>query len=130
MRPDLGMMLLAGLLAGCNAPVDVGRSAYLGHCTDCHGSDARGAGPLAGLFAAGVPDLTALAAANGGTFPEAHVIRAIGTPSEVHGGITAMPDFARLLSGTPARYTAPDGSVMDTTDTVLALAAYLRSLQD
>jgi mono/diheme cytochrome c family protein len=130
LRPVLVAICLAGTLAGCDARVDVGSAAYLGHCTDCHGADARGGGPLAGLFASGVPDLTSLAAANGGSFPEAYVIRAIGTPSGVHGGITAMPDYVRLLSGAPATFTAPDGSVIDTTDTVLALTAYLRTLQD
>ncbi len=123
-------LLGAGLLAGCNAPVDVGRAAYLGHCTDCHGTGARGDGTLSALFSNGVPDLTLLAANNGGTFPEAYVLRAIGTPSAVHGGVTAMPDFARLLSGAPATHTAPDGTVIATTDTVLALTAYLRSVQD
>ena len=117
------------LVAGCGTQVSVGRSAYLGHCTDCHGPDGRGGGPLAPIAGKAVPDLTTLSRGWGGAYPTGYVVRAVGEPSEVHGGIPAMPNYARLLAGRPVRYALPGGQEVDTTDTVLALAAYLETLQ-
>lgn len=130
MRQGIAAWGLAALaLAGCGTDVDVGRSAYLGHCTDCHGTGGTGDGPLAPIAGKAVPDLTNLSAAWGGSYPKDYVIRAVGRPSEVHGGIPAMPDFAALLAGEPVIYTLPGGQEIATTDTVLALAAYLETLQ-
>src|ERR1700683_1638348 len=39
------------------------------YCAVCHGSDAKGNGPLASGLKAKVPDLTVLAKTNGGQFP-------------------------------------------------------------
>jgi hypothetical protein len=38
-------------------------------CASCHGIDAHGDGPVAPLIKTGVPDLTRLAARDGGEFP-------------------------------------------------------------
>jgi hypothetical protein len=57
------------------------------------------------------------------------VVLAINGPSEVHRRVSAMPDFGPLLAGRPVVYTLPGGGTVETTNTVLALAAYLETLQ-
>ena len=46
---------------------------FRAHCAACHGSDAKGGGPMAPALKAKVPDLTVLAKRNGGQFPAAGV---------------------------------------------------------
>jgi mono/diheme cytochrome c family protein len=58
------------------------------YCAVCHGTDARGDGPLAASMTVKPPDLTQIAAANGGTFPADQVYRTIDgrEPVKGHGG--------------------------------------------
>src|SRR5690606_16728544 len=46
-----------------------GMQLYEQLCASCHGVDGRGDGPVAPLIKVGVPDLTRLAARDGGEFP-------------------------------------------------------------
>ncbi len=50
-----------------------GPDLFRAHCAACHGSDGKGAGPMASALKAKVPDLTVLAKNNGGQFPSARV---------------------------------------------------------
>lgn len=50
-----------------------GPDLFRAHCAACHGSDARGDGPLAVALKTKVADLTMLAKNNGGQFPIARV---------------------------------------------------------
>lgn len=50
-----------------------GLDLFRAHCAACHGSDARGDGPLAVALKTKVADLTMLAKNNGGQFPIARV---------------------------------------------------------
>jgi mono/diheme cytochrome c family protein len=50
-----------------------GPELFRAHCAACHGSDAKGGGPMALALKAKVPDLTVLAKKNGGRFPSARV---------------------------------------------------------
>ncbi len=54
-----------------------GAVVYVRYCVSCHGKDARGDGPLAADLRVPVPDMTTLAARNGGRFPEERVRRII-----------------------------------------------------
>ena len=58
-------------------PREEGEQLYLRACASCHGTDARGAGPVAPHLRVPVPDLTTLAARRGGEFPRANVIDVI-----------------------------------------------------
>lgn len=53
------------------------RSPFLRACASCHGADARGAGPAAGALRVSPPDLTLLAARNGGVFPRDAVLAVV-----------------------------------------------------
>jgi mono/diheme cytochrome c family protein len=74
---------------------------YATYCVDCHGKDARGNGPMAATLSANVPDLTRLAARNGGVFPIARVeglLIAKTVAPITHGGL-AMPNWGLVFSG-------------------------------
>jgi mono/diheme cytochrome c family protein len=54
-----------------------GPDLFRAHCATCHGSDAKGNGPLASALKPKVPDLTVLAKNNNGQFPSARVRQTI-----------------------------------------------------
>jgi len=54
-----------------------GQDLFRAHCAACHGSDAKGGGPLASTLRAEAPDLTLLAKKSGGQFPSARVRKTI-----------------------------------------------------
>jgi mono/diheme cytochrome c family protein len=54
-----------------------GPDLFQAHCAACHGSDAKGNGPLASALKAKPADLTVLAKNNGGQFPSARVRKTI-----------------------------------------------------
>jgi mono/diheme cytochrome c family protein len=85
------------LLAACavcaadEAPDMTGAELFRTFCASCHGVDARGNGPVASRLKSKVPDLTRIAARNGGTFPKERVRKAIDgqTRPPTHG----LPDM-------------------------------------
>jgi mono/diheme cytochrome c family protein len=54
-----------------------GPDLYRAYCASCHGVDGKGQGPAAAAFKSKMPDLTTLAARDGGKFPLARVKRTI-----------------------------------------------------
>jgi mono/diheme cytochrome c family protein len=50
-----------------------GRDLFEFYCATCHGRDGKGAGPVTSALKAPPPDLTAIAARSGGTFPTGRV---------------------------------------------------------
>ena len=128
-----GLAAGLALAAACTAPdraAEVGRAAFQDNCTSCHGARAQGDGPMSVFVPTGVPNLRQLSARNGGEFPKAHVVKVVNRISDVQHGIVAMPDFGALLGASPTVYTAPDGTRIKTDTTILAIAAYLETLQN
>ena len=106
-----------------------GNATFVRHCSGCHGAGAAGDGPMAALVPGGVPDLTGLAARNGGVFPETYVVEAVTRISDFHADVVAMPDFGGLLDGPPRIHIAADGRRIETTAAVLAVVGHLRAIQ-
>lgn len=76
----LAMSLLLGACASDDATrIDAtkGRQVYLAQCAACHSADAEGGGPASMGLGVAPPDLTQLAALNGGTFPRNDVLTVI-----------------------------------------------------
>src|SRR5215472_7535040 len=69
-----------------------GRRAYLNACASCHGTDARGDGPVAPTLKVPPTDLTRLASRHGGKFPRQHVEDVVtGTAHVTAHGTSDMP---------------------------------------
>ncbi|SPF81599.1 c-type cytochrome [Pseudoprimorskyibacter insulae] len=110
--------------------VEAGRALFRTHCATCHGLEARGNGPMAGVLTVQPINLTELAAANGGSFPMKRVIERIdgrdplvshGSPMPVYG------DYFETLFDLSVR--TPDGDTVKTSRPVLDLVMYLQSVQ-
>jgi mono/diheme cytochrome c family protein len=97
-------------------------------CSSCHGVDARGDGPVAPLIKIGVPDLTRLAARDGGEFPTEDVRRVIDgrTDRRAHGP-RDMPVWGWQLYD--ASSTDAAGERARTNSMIDRLVEYLRSIQ-
>ena len=119
------------LLACMPRPEVVGRSLYGEFCTSCHGLAGEGDGPLALEFDPGPADLTGLSARNGGVFPLAEVISTIDGYTRARRGDLAMPEFGLMLEDGPLVFIdTGDGIPTPTPERLVALAEYLRTIQD
>ncbi|MCC7156610.1 MAG: c-type cytochrome [Bryobacterales bacterium] len=83
---------------------------FKSYCASCHGLDAKGKGPAAAALKTPPGDLTTLARANGGKFPELRVLNSISGDSHVPAhGSKDMPVwgsvFRDMASGSPGGET-------------------------
>jgi mono/diheme cytochrome c family protein len=75
-----------------------GPELFRAHCAACHGSDAKGGGPMAPALKTKVPDLTVLAKKNGGQFPSARVRHGImGDDVVLSHGSREMPIWGPIF---------------------------------
>lgn len=77
-----------------------GRSLFKAHCAACHGVDAKGSGPMAQSLKVHPPDLTRIAARNGGKFPLARIERIISGEDQLPAahGTREMPLWGPIFS--------------------------------
>ncbi|SFC89776.1 c-type cytochrome [Tropicimonas isoalkanivorans] len=106
-----------------------GPALYARYCATCHGGNVRGDGPTAAVLDIAPPDLTKLAALNGGTFPMERVLHRIdGRESLVAHG-SPMPFYGAFFDGAPiVQADTPVGPV-SASRPVLELANFLSNLQ-
>lgn len=125
------LTLLAIFLASTASAQDVaqGRDVFQNHCATCHGTGARGDGPMADVLSVVPADLTTLAASNGGEFPTARVVRRVDGQREVlaHGG--PMPLWGMILDGPSSVIVAPDGAEIVAPEAIVDVAAWLATVQ-
>lgn len=107
-----------------------GREVYFSLCAGCHGANAKGDGPLAGLMTVQPADLTALAAANNGVFPVFRVVRQIDgrDPLLAHGG--EMPLYGRLFAFPDGAVASESGQPILTAQPIADVAAWLKTIQE
>lgn len=80
------------------AALSDGQELFMALCAACHGKSGMGDGPAATAMKKGVPDLTSLAARNGGEFPRKQVQAAIAGKSRVAShGTAEMPVWGRAF---------------------------------
>ncbi|MXN17842.1 c-type cytochrome [Pseudooceanicola sp. GBMRC 2024] len=102
---------------------------FADNCVACHGSDARGDGPLAADLKPRPADLTQLARRNGGTFPAAEALSYIyGDPKQGHLA-RVMPQFGGAMADDLVPVVI-DGTVTPTPRELAGLLDYLESVQD
>lgn len=117
----------SGLVACVEQPV-AGNAVYAQDCAGCHGTDARGNGPVARRLGVEAPDLTMIAARNGGVFPRDRVMSVIdGLNRDAHFN-TAMPEFGAGDMGDTVIYENA-GLGTPVPERLLALADYLGAIQ-
>lgn len=77
-----------------------GDNLYKAYCASCHGADGRGNGPMAAWIKVAPPDLTRIAARNGGEFPLARIDRIISGEEALPSGhgTSAMPIWGPVFS--------------------------------
>lgn len=97
-------------------------------CASCHGAAGKGDGPIAPLIKIGVPDLTRIAARDGGEFPTEDVRRTIDGRFERRGhGPRDMPVWGWQLYDASSEDSA--GERARTDSMIDRLVGYLRSIQ-
>jgi mono/diheme cytochrome c family protein len=78
-----------------------GRDLFEFYCASCHGRDGKGGGPAAGALRVPPPDLTTIAARNGGVFQKARVEAFVTGERDmppVHGS-REMPVWGPMFTG-------------------------------
>ena len=109
------------------APVSAvnGSSVFRTYCASCHGTSAKGDGPLAESMRRRPADLTEIAKRNGGVFPSDLVFRTIDgrQPVRGHGG----PDMP--VWGDAFRRSLAGGDEASVRSRIQSLVAYLESIQ-
>jgi mono/diheme cytochrome c family protein len=125
---SVALVLLAGPAAAQEA--GAGADIYLRACAACHGMDARGDGEMAAVLTIAPPDLTALAARNGGVFPVARAAARIDgrDPLLAHGG--AMPVFGDWLEGEETVIRSEAGQPVMVGRALADLLAFLAAIQE
>ena len=118
------------MLATATQAQDARRGAelYLHHCATCHGLDATGHGPMAGVLVIQPTNLTKLSGQDG-TFPTARVVARIDgrDPLVSHG--SPMPVYGPYFEGQDTAIKAPTGQPILTSMPIADLVAYLETLQ-
>tara|TARA_R100000322_G_scaffold75912_9_gene47612 strand:+ start:6697 stop:7083 length:387 start_codon:yes stop_codon:yes gene_type:complete len=121
---------VALLVAGCELEETAdgaksGADLYADYCAACHGPGGTGGVEVAGKS---TPDLTQLAARNGGVFPMTYVMSTIDgyARDNTHG---PMPRFGDLIDSPVVTWVDVDGTPTPTPQALVRLAQYLEGLQ-
>jgi mono/diheme cytochrome c family protein len=126
-----GVTLLAGdsrTVADTQAPPNnapLGSYLFKTYCATCHGTSARGDGPLASAMTRRPPNLTEIAKRHKGAFPSELIYKVIDGRTKVsgHGG----PDMP--VWGDAFMRTADSADEASVTHRIKALVDYLASIQ-
>ena len=101
-----------------------GRDLYQFYCATCHGKDGKGSGPVVPALRQRPPDLTTMAARNGGTFPRDVALSLVTGGRELPAahGSREMPVWGPIFHALDANDTANRLRIENVVD-------YLGSLQ-
>ena len=122
--------ILCGLtLAACTNEVETGRASYADLCAGCHGTGGQGVGP--GVLWPGfhATDLTRISARNGGVFPRERIIARIDNYAKGQAHDGTVPELWPLLDGRTVLVETGEGILTPTSEPMVALTAYLESIQ-
>ena len=123
-----GVILVACAANEMPAPSE-GAAVFASNCVSCHGTSARGDGPLANDLSPRPTDLTRISARNGGVFPRAQTLSVIDGYSKGTHKDRAMPEFGAQMTGEDTVPVEVDGILTPTPRSLAALLAYLESIQ-
>ncbi len=132
-RSTLGAASLAALFtipqSALAQDVEAGAELYQHYCATCHGLDATGHGPMAGVLVIQPTNLKVLADADG-VFPTARVVSRIDgrDPLVSHG--SPMPVYGPFFEGNDTAIKTPAGQPILTSKPIADLVAFLKTLQE
>lgn len=108
----------------------IGENEYRIACAACHGTDARGSGPVAAYLTVPPADLTTLAQRNQGVFPIADVFETIDGRADVSAhGPREMPIWGARYRDEGDGLLGPYGGETAVTARILLLTYYLQTIQ-
>jgi mono/diheme cytochrome c family protein len=112
--------------------VTTGKLQYRRYCASCHGTDAKGNGPVAAALTKKPSDLTVLAKDNKGVFPEEKLVKVIEGTSVVEAhGTREMPVWGfAFMRARPKAPTSPPLSPLEIQQRIKAIVGYLQSIQE
>ena len=99
------------------------------HCAACHGSEARGDGPMAEVLRVSPPDLTRLAQRNGGRLPAQAMAAQIDGTATLPGHGATMPVYGYFFSDGAKHDHVVDGQTVTASRPVVDLITWLQQLQ-
>ncbi|MCM2563835.1 cytochrome c [Lutimaribacter sp. EGI FJ00015] len=124
----LGATLAVAACVADRPRSDPGQAVFDSLCAACHGSGGQGDGRVATDLPVPPADLTALAAANGGTFPrEAVMAQVYGKLGRYHDSI--MPEYGPLFDGATVTVASADGRQVERPRALVELVDYVETLQ-
>jgi len=132
----LGLSLLWGTAFALDplTSAKIGENEYMTSCAACHGTSAKGDGPVASVLSEAPPDLTMISQRNNGNFPIAKIYQLIdGEAAMGPHGSKQMPvwgdryraEAIGQLAGVPHDVTP--ASIVN--GRILSLVYYLQSIQ-
>jgi len=107
-----------------------GREEYLAACAACHGENADGNGPIAGMFKERVPDLRKISAENDGVFPTQEIFMIIDGRTGIRGHGAPMPLFGKRYKAELSGEIGPFFAEQVVRTRILELVLYLQSIQE
>ena len=106
-----------------------GKAQFERYCSSCHGTDAKGDGPLANLLTEKPADLTQLAKENGGKFPGIKVMHQIDGRDTVRAhGTSDMPVWGESFKAAGTRSSPTGESAVR--GTAQEIVRYIQSVQE
>lgn len=128
-RNSFAALLVCVALPTLAQDAAVGEELFRVHCATCHGLEAAGQGPMAGVLLVPPANLTALLADNDGVFPTERIVQRIDgrDPLVSHG--SPMPVYGFFFEGDDTAIKAPSGQPILTSKPIVDLLAYLQSVQ-
>lgn len=134
MKHILPAVAAALALAGCQQPNEMptgkdGRVLYLQNCAVCHGDGGKGDGEMARAMSDAPADLTLIKLRNKDVFPRARIMSVVDGYARSDMDRPGMPEFGGLLEGDLIPFDSGDGIQTPTPRKLVALVAYLESIQ-
>ena len=129
----LSVCLIVSPVSGYAQGADIGKQEYVDTCAACHGTDAKGTGPVAAYLKQKTPDLTMIAK-NNAVFPFARVYDVIdGRQVVAAHGPRDMPVWGRYYRDEGIRASGGYATAQEISSSargrIIALIGYIYTLQ-
>jgi mono/diheme cytochrome c family protein len=130
MKQFLALLGICATLPALAQDAQTGLDDFIQYCAACHGTQARGDGPMSGVLSIPPTDLTILAGENDGEFPINAVIAKIDgrDPLLAHG--SEMPVYGQFFEGKGIVIRDEAGVPIMTSQPIVDLVTWLQSVQE